>query len=310
MSISDHIKRWFGYSRRERTGTFVLATIIIIIVVLKSTLFTGIDHDQDWTSVVGSDTINLLSSGEGQSDYKEPVLREFDPNMADIEDLQSLGLTFRQASTIINYRTNGGQFKKAEDFRRIYGISEGKKDTLIKYIRIEKVETASTNRFATPLINPISDRGSGVDQNRVQAPIVSTPTVIELNCADSSGLVRLKGIGPVLSVRIIKYRDLLGGFHSIDQLSEVYGIDSVLVDLLRGDIFVDISYVHKIDINSADFSRLLRHPYLSYDQVASIIRYRTVAGDITRPGELVVNKILSREEFARIEPYLSAAKQP
>ncbi|TFH36016.1 MAG: hypothetical protein E4G95_06220, partial [Bacteroidia bacterium] len=106
----------------------------------------------------------------------------------------------------------------------------------------------------------------------------SKSVICEINSADSSRLVELKGIGPVLSGRIIKYRRLLGGFVSVSQLTEVYGIDSALVKSLSKYLAVDSSLVTRIDINSSGYGDLVRHPYISPEQANLIIRYRSRVG--------------------------------
>ena len=128
---------------------------------------------------------------------------------------------------------------------------------------------------------------------------------VELNTADSALLESLPGIGAVLSVRTIKYRELLGGFCSTQQLREVYGLSEETFSILKGRIRVDTLKIRKIDINSADYAQLLRHPYLEKYDVNSILRYRELKGKITGVKDLTENKLLDSGKAARIKPYLS-----
>ena len=52
---------------------------------------------------------------------KEPVeLFTFNPNTLETEGWRKLGLSERQAKTIMNYRSKGGRFYKKEDLKKIY----------------------------------------------------------------------------------------------------------------------------------------------------------------------------------------------
>lgn len=127
---------------------------------------------------------------------------------------------------------------------------------------------------------------------------------ININRADSAQLLPLPGIGPVFAGRIIKYRNLLGGFTSVDQLGEVYGMPPETIDLIRSQVFIDSSAIRKIPIDSASFGELLRHPYLEYEEVKSIVRYRDFKGDITSINELRTNQVLPDSTLNKIDGYL------
>ncbi len=129
--------------------------------------------------------------------------------------------------------------------------------------------------------------------------------LIELNSADSSLLESLPGIGPVLSVRAIKYRELLGGFCSVNQLREVYGLSEDTFILIEKRLRVDTLKIRKIDVNTADFGRLIRHPYFERYEVVSILKYRELKGRLTGPDDLTGNKLLTAEKAAKLRPYLN-----
>ena len=94
-------------------------------------------------------------------------------------------------------------------------------------------------------------------------------------------LESLPGIGPVLSVRIIKYRNLLGGYASSGQLREVYGLPEERHSILISQrVFADSLAVRKIRINEADFKALIRHPYFQRTEVSAILKYRELKGVI------------------------------
>ena len=108
--------------------------------------------------------------------------------------------------------------------------------------------------------------------------------LLNLNSCDSASLEALPGIGPVLSARIIKYRNLLGGYVSADQLKEVYGLPEETFDMISSRVFTDSLSVRKIRINEADYKELIRHPYFQESEVSAILKYRELKGKITASG--------------------------
>lgn len=126
---------------------------------------------------------------------------------------------------------------------------------------------------------------------------------IDLNRADSVQLLPLPGIGPVFAGRIIKYRNLLGGYASIDQLKEVYGMKEETLDLIRGRIRIDTSIIRRLDLNEATFRELLRHPYLEYEEVKALVEYRDFKKTISSPKELILNHILPDTTLSKMDGY-------
>jgi DNA uptake protein ComE-like DNA-binding protein len=127
---------------------------------------------------------------------------------------------------------------------------------------------------------------------------------IDINSSDSATLVSLPGIGPVLSVRIIKYRRLLGGFARIEQLKEVYGLAPETFEMIKGRVFADSTKVTRININSATFKEIIRLPYIEKYEVTAILKYRELKGRIIRINDLIDNKLLVPEKARKVSPYL------
>ena len=128
--------------------------------------------------------------------------------------------------------------------------------------------------------------------------------LINLNSCDTTELIRLPGIGPVLSVRIVKYRKLLGGFFDVGQLREVYGLPVETFDKIKDRLFVDTLLIATINVNSADFKTLIRFPYFDKQEVTSILRYLETEGSIKNVSELVENNIITAEKAVKLRPYL------
>ena len=128
---------------------------------------------------------------------------------------------------------------------------------------------------------------------------------LKINSATVRELQKIRGIGPKLSNRIVKYRDLIGGFHSFDQLNEVYGLEpEVITELIRVSSISKETV--KININETDsINTLTRHPYINYNLAKSIINYRKVHGNFESLESVKEIKILNDSLFQKIAPYLS-----
>lgn len=151
----------------------------------------------------------------------------------------------------------------------------------------------------------------GVKADRVRGRVAvtrpagtKTLQVIELNTCDSAMLEALPGIGPVLSTRIIRFRNLLGGYVSSEQLREVYGLSAETFTLISSSVKADPSLVRKINLNSAGYREIIRLPYFDRNDVSAILKYRDLTGNIKGIEELVDNKIITEETAEKVELYL------
>ena len=154
-----------------------------------------------------------------------------------------------------------------------------------------------------------SDKGmSGKFNRSAFHPVISSSipqkSKIEINRSDSATLVRLPGIGPVLSARIIKYRRLLGGFARIEQLKEVYGLSEETYDIIAKLVSADSSIIVRININTAEYRELAHIRYFDKYELASILKYRQLKGRINGINDLIDNKLITNEKAVQTGPYL------
>jgi DNA uptake protein ComE-like DNA-binding protein len=132
------------------------------------------------------------------------------------------------------------------------------------------------------------------------------PVLVNLNTSDSLGLREISGIGPVLSKRIVKYRYLLGGFIHKEQLLEVYGISNENYGQISRQVYIDTVAIKRIDLNTADYETLSRHPYLDDYQVRAIISYRDINGRFRHTGQLLEENLLPEQTYFKVKDYLKA----
>ncbi len=239
------IRSFFGFSRSETNAFLILLPIMAALLFsapvyrwwLGSRSVDGPENNRLMDSLVASWKWDKPADSVSK---EHPPLFSFDPNTASFDDLKNLGFSDRLSHRIMNYRTKGGTFKVKRDLLKLYGMDSSLVSRLYPLIELpEKITPAATHRFP------------------VAATVRSTP--FDLNLADSAQLIQIYGIGPTLTLRIIKYRDRLGGFISGDQLTEVYGLDSVVIHRLKKRTFIrDDFKPRQINVNAADEQELWR----------------------------------------------------
>lgn len=127
------------------------------------------------------------------------------------------------------------------------------------------------------------------------------PPPIELNTADSAGLIKVRGIGPYYAGKIIRYRERLGGFHSVRQLKEL-NMTYFNVDSCQGAFTVNPALIQKRNLDTMSFKAILRHPYLEYEDVQLIMRAKQKYGELSY--RLLEEKgILATYKLKKIKPY-------
>ena len=132
---------------------------------------------------------------------------------------------------------------------------------------------------------------------------------VDINKCDSAELVLVRGIGPVFAKRIIKYKSLLGGYHSEEQLMEVYGLDSSKYHQIIDQILIDNTYeLFKLNINKSSFRELLKHPYISLDFTKFIVNRRKEK-EFVNLNELFDSTLISETDFQKLLPYLKLKEE-
>jgi competence protein ComEA len=246
----------------------------------------------------------------GSEHYREVKPFPFDPNTVSVAGWQQLGLPRWLAERIDKYRSKGGRFRKKEDLLRIYDFPPESYEQLEPYIQLPAASNAVAGGSNVP------DESSPASGN-VPASMANVPSrpanvrpekpplqPFDINTADTSQLIALKGIGSTLARRIITYRNDLGGFLSSAQYTEIFGLDSISLAQLRTYAQVR-SGVRKTPINTASAADLDRFPFLSRRQAEVIVNYRTQHGAYASPESLRAVRVLDARTIEKLTPYLS-----
>lgn len=160
----------------------------------------------------------------------------------------------------------------------------------------------------SPKKETVSERVERLTSSRPTYPRTekfTVGTVIELNSADTTMLKKVPGIGTSFANRIVKYRNLLGGFYSVTQLSEVYGIDEDKYNNLAPWFTVDASLIKLLSVNSLPQDVLRKHPYINYQQAKAIHKLIRQKKSITGWENLQLLDEFTEQDKRRLQSYLS-----
>ncbi len=169
--------------------------------------------------------------------------------------------------------------------------------TIVKSLPLSKVKSYSDEQLLAWLQNNKREKKW---RNSKDVP---TDLKIELNAADTLELKQLRGIGSVLSKRIINYRNSLGGFYSVEQLKEVYGISELLFEQIKEYVTVSEEGVKKFSLDKDSISVMSRHPYFKYKQVIVLVNHYRKEKSL-KNSDVLNLKVISEKEWEKMRHYL------
>lgn len=279
---------------------FLLAVVVLSAVVVGIMDKGGMSSQLARTdSLTADSSIRKAAVRRGvQYIYNVETVRRklsaFDPNTADSTLLLSLGLQPWQVRSIYRYRAKGGIYRQPSDFARLYGLTVKQYKELLPYIHIsDEYKPAAEVYGRTDAVR------SGRDTLRY--PVKLRPgQYVTLDDADTASLRKVPGIGRYYASRIVRYRNDLGGYVSVAQLSEIEGIPEAALSYFR----VTGGAVRKLNLNRLTLNELKHHPYINFYQARRIIDYRRLKGPLHSIDDLRLLKDFSQRDIERLRPYV------
>ncbi|MBK6345078.1 MAG: helix-hairpin-helix domain-containing protein [Bacteroidales bacterium] len=128
----------FGKSERIAIVSVILLIILLIFLpslyksLLKPLQTMDTSFEAEITAFLSQED-NMAGTDPKNFDYSNPdraVFRSgitpfiFDPNTLEKKDWIKMGFTEKQASGIVRYREKGGMFRKKEDLKKLYAVTE------------------------------------------------------------------------------------------------------------------------------------------------------------------------------------------
>lgn len=278
------MKNYFSFTRSQQIGVAFWAVLILGLIFTTSfirdkvaaTQFLINPEDVEYVRLKAESNKNYYTPNSNFGHQKSTVLlSDFDPNSLDFNGWKNLGFSEKQTNAILNYRDRFGPFKRKDDLKKIFVISEEKYLELEPYIKIESTQ-----------------------QTELKVELIS------LNIASLAELESLPGIGPKFAERILKFRSSLGGFSSMTQLHEVYNMTEEIYQILADETVINSGEIVKIKINSASKDEIDKHPYIDFDATAAILKERE-SRKIENLDFLISKNLMTQEEKERLEPYIS-----
>lgn len=299
--ITD-LKNYFNFNKVERNGIMVVIALIIAVLAYPYLIKVSFEDNSKEFLQFSKEIDQFEASLKNAADSADEVRRLdfqqmdrsvaenkltpfiFNPNMLPSEQWSKMGLKDWQIKVIKKYEAKGGKFYKKEDFKRMFCISPSEYEILEPYLLIPEQK------------NEYADRKPEIRE-------IKKKVMVDLNTADSATLLTLYGIGPSFAKRIIKYRNLLGGFYNKNQLLEVYGFDKDRLDKIEANCEVSSNGIKKININTARTDELKKHPYLDYYTAKAIVDQRIILGRFTSLQQIKTIPLIHEELFNKIQPY-------
>ena len=295
------IKEFFYFPKSDRRAMIFLLAVVVLSAVVVGIMDKGGMSSQlaRTDSLTADSSIRKAAVRRGvQYIYNVETVRRklsaFDPNTADSTLLLSLGLQPWQVRSIYRYRAKGGIYRQPSDFARLYGLTVKQYKELLPYIRIsDEYKSAAEVYGRTDAVR------SGRDTLRY--PVKLQPgQYVTLDDADTASLRKVPGIGRYYASRIVRYRNDLGGYVSVAQLSEIEGIPEAALSYFR----VTGGAVRKLNLNRLTLNELKHHPYINFYQARRIIDYRRLKGPLHSIDDLRLLKDFSQRDIERLRPYV------
>lgn len=240
----------------------------------------------------------------------------FDPNTADSLTLLELGLRPWQVKNMMKYRAKGGRYRRPEDFRQLYGMSDSAYNALRPYIRIDSTAWVARRdslrllRRERDSLKHVADSLWRDSMYAARGYQIKKDTIIELNNTDTTALQYIRGIGPAAARLIVKHGKDLGGYVSPEQIREIdkLHVYNIPFDSVIPHLRAERDSVTRMRVNYLGVERLQRHPYLSFTQAKAIYELRRTKFYLKSIDELRGLPCLTEEDIKRLQPYLSFEK--
>lgn len=320
MAWKEFVKDYLSFTRRDRIAIFVILGLLLLIfflpdIVARKGNANPVTADTSWIAVMKKLELKEADKEFNSNQYADDNSRNyqydrstgtytktkgelfyFDPNTLSTEGWQKLGLRDKTIRTIQNYLSKGGHFKKPEDLQKIYGLFPDEYERIAPYVKIESSgETTNQKDFTDKTPN----------ETQLTKPYTPRYSIIDINAADTSAFIALPGIGSKLAARIVNFREKLGGFYSVNQVGETFGLPDSTFQKIKQYLKLENTSIRKININTATVDELKAHPYIKWSIANPIVAYRTEHGPFGKVENIKKVMAVTDEIYSKIAPYLT-----
>jgi DNA uptake protein ComE-like DNA-binding protein len=257
-------KSYFQYSKSQRSGVFLL---VLLCVICQFTFFYWDPSFENGEDFEKQKWIGLQSKVDSLKVEKQnyiPKIYPFNPNFITDYKGSKLGMSIEEIDRLLNFRKTNQYVNSASEFQKVTQVSDSLLNAISPYFKFpdwfNKGKTNNFKRF----------------EKKTEKIVL-----LDINLATKEDLIKIYGIGPALSDRILKQKELFGGFVSMKQMEDVWGLSpEVIENLNKYFIVATLPNIKKIDLNNASIKELLLFPYFKYSLAKAIVTYRSMNGDL------------------------------
>ena len=266
-------KSYFQFTKQQRRGILSLVLLMLLIQIgyfywsSRRTTLKSIT-DENWLAMQ-----TIIDSLRDRPTTTKTVIYPFNPNFITDYKGYKLGMKLEEINKLFAYRKQNKYVNSAQEFQAVTGVSDSLLKAISPYFKFPDWVNQQKNNpnFKT---NPKFENQKRIVQK-------------DINDATSEDLIKLYGIGPALSERILKQKAQLGGFVSMEQMESIWGLSPEVIENLTKNFFVkNIPPVAKININTLPTKELAKFPYFNYTLAKEIVTYRSMNGEIKNVEDL------------------------
>ena len=291
--------KYFRFTRQQRTGIFLLFTLIIILQAIYFFVdFTlpekAFPEKEEWMSLQTEiDSMKLAKFSE------KPKVYSFNPNFITDYKGYKLGMSVQEIDRLLAFRKENKYVSSAKEFQDVTKVSDSLLSSMAPLFKFPDWVQKKTD-FKTEK-KEFVQKENFKKENFKKEKIV----LLDINQATQEDLVKIYGIGEALSARILKQKEILGSFVSMEQMNDVWGLSPEVISELNSHFKVVIpSSLKKIAINDASLKELSQFPYFKYTLAKQIVTYRSMNGNINNIEDLSKIKGFPVEKAKIISLYL------
>lgn len=303
----------FFLTGEQWVGLALLVLLVLGTLIAVKRLQPRDEVEENWVNdstkvefAAYQDKQDSIRKSQWKKTYKRDTIairmQMFDPNTVDSNTLVHLGFKPWQAKNLLKYRAKGGKYRKAEDLKRLYGMTDSMYQTLQPYICIE-LENLEVDSSANDSLRGDTTRHDTIPRWQH----VKKDTILNLRTADTTELKMIRGIGSYRAKQIVRYREALGGFVRVEQLLEVEGMEAVADSVLKYFV-LDSAKVEQLNVNVMSVRQLSKHPYLRFEDAKAIYELRRRKIRLDSIEQLYDLEGLSEETIKKVAPYLNFNK--
>jgi DNA uptake protein ComE-like DNA-binding protein len=270
------IKDYFKFTREQRTGVVVLFGIIVILQLIYFFVdFNVIEKEypdkQKWVSLQSQIDAEKL---ENHNDI--PKKYPFNPNFISDYKGYKLGMSIQEIDRLLAFRENNKFVNSAEEFQNVTKVSDSLLNAIAPFFKFPD------------WVNHKKEFKEHKDFSNLAFAKKEKIVKIDINQATQEDLIKIYGIGEAISIRILALKEKLGGFVSMEQLNDVWGLSpEVITNLNVHFTIAKLPNLNKIDINNASLKELSQFFYFKYDLARQIVKYRSMNGDFENIEDMI-----------------------